>query len=116
MTGVALWAELLHRLGLAHEADRLNLRPIGPGGSSDWGCYLAVVETRLAVSGFLSDRSLLADEATQAFRCGRAIPSHPTLHRFLAEADLARAQKAATANRAMLRGPWATGAAPTRGY
>ncbi len=32
VAGVALWGELLDRLGLVGEADRRDLRPIGPGG------------------------------------------------------------------------------------
>jgi hypothetical protein len=109
VTGVALWGELLDRLGLVAEADRRNLRPIGPGGYSGGECYRAVVETQLAGGDFLSDRSLLADEITQALRGGHALPSHSTLDRFISGADLGRVQKAAAVNRAMPRWAWAIG-------
>ncbi len=115
VAGVALWGELLDRLGLVGEADRRNLRPIGPGGYSGGECYRATVETQLAGGDFLSDRSLLADEATQALRGGHALPSHSTLYRFVAGADLGRVQRAAAVNRAMLRRAWAMGAAPAPG-
>ena len=115
VAGVVLWGELLDRLGLVEEADRRVLRPIGPGGYSGGECYRAVVETQLAGGDFLSDRSLLADEATEVLRGSHALPSVPTLHRFLAGADLGRAQKAAAVNRAMLRRAWLMGAAPRPG-
>jgi hypothetical protein len=115
VAGVALWGELLDHLGLVGEADRRNLRPIGPGGYTGGECYRAVVETQLAGGDFLSDRSLLADEATQALRGAHVLPSHTTLFRFLAGADLGRAQIAAAVNRAMLRRAWAMGAAPEPG-
>jgi len=104
VAGVALWGELSDRLGLVGEADRRNLRPIGPGGYSGGECYRATVGTQLAGGDFLSDRSLLADEATQALRGGHALPSHSTLYRFVAGADLGRVQRAAAVNRAMLAG------------
>ena len=79
MTGVAgivLWGELLDRVGLVGECDRRDLRPIGPGGYSGGECYRAVVELQLAGGDFLSDRSLLAGEATQRLRGGHALASH----------------------------------------
>jgi hypothetical protein len=115
VAGIALWGEMLDHLGLVDEADRRSLRPIGPGGYTGGECYRAVVETQLAGGDFLSDRSLLADEATQVLRGDHALPSHATLYRFLAGADLGRAQRAAAVNRAMLRRAWAMGAAPTPG-
>jgi len=107
VAGVALWGEMLDHLGLVGEADRRNLRPIGPGGYTGGECYRTVVETQLAGGDFISDRSLLADEATQALRGEHELPSHTTLFRFLAGADLGRAQRAAAVNRAMLRRAWA---------
>ena len=62
VAGVALWGELLDRLGLVTEADRRCLRPIAPGGYTGGECYRAVVETQLAGGDFLADRALLADE------------------------------------------------------
>lgn len=115
VAGVVLWGELLDRLGLVEEADRRVLRPIGPGGYTGGECYRAVVETQLAGGDFLSDRSLLADEATGVLRGSHVLPSVPTLHRFLGGADLGRAQKAAAVNRAMLRRAWLMGAAPEPG-
>jgi len=97
------------------EADRRELRPIGPGGYSGGECYRAVVETQLAGGDFVSDRSLLADAATCELRGGHRLPSSPTLWRFLAGADLGRVQKAAAVNRAMIRQAWAMGAAPDPG-
>ena len=113
--GVVLWGELLDRLGLVAEADRRDLRPIGPGGYTGGECYRAVVETQLAGGEFLSDRSLLADEATGVLRGTHALPSHTTLFRFIDGADLGRVQKAAAVNRAMLRRAWSMGAAPAPG-
>lgn len=115
VAGVVLWGELLDRLGLVAEADRRGLRPIGPGGYTGGECYRAVVETQLAGGDFLSDRSLLADEATDRLRGSHALASHTTLWRFCAQADLGRAQKAAALNRAMLRRAWAMGARPAPG-
>ena len=115
VAGIALRAEMLDHLGLVGECDRRVLRPIGPGGYSGGECYRAVVETQLAGGDFLSDRSLLADEATQRLRGDHSLPSHTTLFRFCAGADLGRAAKAAAVNRAMLRRAWAMGAAPTPG-
>jgi hypothetical protein len=63
----------------------------------------------------LSDRSLLADEATQRLRGEHALASHTTLWRFCAGADLGRASIAAAVNRAMLRRAWAMGARPQPG-
>lgn len=115
VAGVVLWGELLDRLGLVSEADRRVLRPIGPGGYSGGECYRAVVELQLAGGDFLSDRSLLADEATQRLRGEHTLASHTTLWRFCAGADLGRAAKAAAVNRTMLRRAWAMGAAPDPG-
>lgn len=115
VAGTALWGELLDHLGLVGECDRRDLRPIGPGGYSGGECYRAVVETQLAGGEFLSDRCLLADEATQGLRGGHALASHTTLWRFCAGADLGRVAKAAAVNRAMLRRAWALGAAPPPG-
>lgn len=105
----------MDRVGLVGEADRRQLRPIGPGGYSGGECYRAVVETQLAGGEFLSDRSLLAGEATRVLRGGHALPSHTTLYRFLAGADLGRVAIAAAVNRAMLARAWAMGAAPAPG-
>jgi len=38
VAGVALWGEMLDHLGLVGEADRRNLRPIGPGGYTGGEC------------------------------------------------------------------------------
>ncbi len=115
VAGIALWGELLDRLGLGGEADRRNLRPIGPGGYTGGECYRPLVELQLAGGNFLSDVSLLQDEATTRLRGTHALPSHTTLFRFLGGADLGRVQKAAAINRAMLRRAWAMGAAPEPG-
>ncbi len=115
VAGIALWGELLDHLGLVGECDRRTLRPIGPGGYTGGECYRAVVETQLAGGEFLSDRAMLADEATQRLRGEHALASHTTLWRFCAGADLGRAAKAAAVNRAMLRRAWAMGAAPAPG-
>lgn len=115
VAGIVLWGELLDHLGLGSECDRRGLRPIGPGGYTGGECYRAVVELQLAGGDFLSDRSLLAGEATQRVRGAHTLPSHTTLWRFCAGADLGRAQKAAAVNRAMLRRAWAMGAAPAPG-
>lgn len=112
VAGVALWGPLLDRLGLVAEADRHQLRPIGPGGYTGGECYRALSEILLAGGDFLADRALLADPATAALRGANALPSVPTLWRFLAGADLGRVAKAAAVNRAMLRRAWAAGAAP----
>ena len=53
VAGVALWGPLLDRLGVAGEADRRGLRPIGPGGYTGGQCYRALVETQLAGGDFL---------------------------------------------------------------
>jgi hypothetical protein len=113
-SGVVLWGPLLDRLGLIRDADRRGLRPIGPGGYSGGECYRALVELQLAGGDFLSDRSLLADEATDRLR-GRRLPSTSTLWRFCAGADLGRAAKAAAVNRTMLGRAWALGAGPAPG-
>ncbi len=115
IAGVALWGELLDRLGLVAEADRRDLRPIGPGGYSGGECYRAVVETQLAGGDFISDRSLLAGEATARLRGAHALPSGTTLWRFLGGADLGRVKRAEAVNRAMLRRAWAMGAGPAPG-
>lgn len=112
VAGVALWGPVLDRLNLVAEADRRDLRPIGPGGYTGGQCYRALVEMLLAGGDFLSDRVLLADSATSALRGSNALPSVATLWRFLAGADLGRVAKAAAVNRVMLRRAWACGAAP----
>jgi hypothetical protein len=115
VAGIALFGELLDHLGLVDVADRRELRPIGPGGYSGGECYRPVVELQLAGGDFISDVSLLQDEATQRLRGSHALPSHTTLYRFLAGADLGRVTKAAAVNRDMLRRAWAMGAAPAPG-
>ncbi len=114
VAGVALWGPLLDRLGLVEAADRRGLRPIGAGGYSGGECYRTLVEVLLAGGDFLSDRSLL-DGATQRLRGAHRLPSHTTLWRFCAGADLGRAQKAAAVNRTMLARAWAMGAGPQGG-
>lgn len=111
--GAALWGPLLDRLNLGAEADRRKVRPIGPGGYGGGECYRAGVETLLAGGDFISDRSLLADEATARLRGDRALPSHTTQWRFFDEADLGRVARLAAVNREMLRRAWAAGAQPT---
>lgn len=115
VAGVALWGPLLDRLNVLDEADRRALRPIGPGGYTGGECYRALIEILLAGGDFLSDRSLLADDATQKLRGPHALPSHPTMWRFLAGADLGRVKKIDAVNREMLRRAWAMGAAPEEG-
>jgi len=114
VAGVALWGPLLDRLNVVDVADRRGLRPIGPGGYSGGECYRALVEVLLAGGDFLSDRSLLAG-ATQRLRGAHRLPSHTTLWRFCAGADLGRAQQAAAINRTMLARAWAMGAGPQGG-
>ena len=111
VAGVALWGPLLDRLNLVAVADERELRPIGPGGYTGGECYRTLVEVVMAGGEFLSDRSLLAG-ATEALR-DVAFPSHSTLFRFCAAADLGRVQKAAAVNRTMLARAWALGAGPT---
>jgi hypothetical protein len=113
--GIALVGELLDRLGVVEVADRHHLRPIGPGGYSGGECYRPIVELQLAGGDFLSDVSLLFDEATRRLRGSRALPSHTTLFRFLAGADLGRVMRAQAVNREMLKRAWAMGAAPVPG-
>ena len=115
VAGAVLWGPLLDRLGLVATADERELRPIGPGGYTGGQCYRAIVETQLAGGDFVSDRSLLADEATTRLRGSQALPSVSTLCRFLGGADLGRASKAAAVNRTMLARAWALGAAPAPG-
>jgi hypothetical protein len=112
VAGVVLWGPLLDRLNVVAEADRWGLREIGPTGYSGGECYRALTEVLLAGGDFLSDRFLLADQATAVLRGANALPSVPTLWRFLAGADLGRVAKAAAVNRVMLRRAWAAGAAP----
>jgi hypothetical protein len=112
VAGVALWGPLLDRLNVVDEADRRGLREIGPTGYSGGQCYRALTEILLAGGDFLSDRFLIADEATAALRGSNALPSVSTSWRFLAGADLGRVAKAAAVNRVMLRRAWAAGAAP----
>lgn len=114
VAGVALWGPLLDRLNVVDVADARGLRPIGPGGYSGGECYRTVVEVLLAGGEFLSDRSLL-EGATEQLRGAHAFPSHTTLFRFLAGADLGRAQKAGAVNRTMLARAWALGAGPAGG-
>lgn len=115
VAGIALFGEMLDHLGLVEAADRHNLRPIGPGGYTGGECYRPVVELQLAGGDFLSDVSLLEDEATMALRGNHALPSHTTLYRFVAGADLGRVARAVATNRDMLRRAWAMGAAPAPG-
>lgn len=115
VAGAVLWGPLLDRLGLVEEADRRGVRPIGPGGYSGGECYRPLVEVLLAGGDFLADRALLADEATTTLRGDEALPSHTTLWRFLADADLGRVMRMAAVNREMLRRAWAMGAAPPPG-
>ena len=112
VAGVALWGPLLDRLNVVSDADRRGLRPIGPGGYTGGECYRALVETQLAGGDFLSDRALLADDATSALRGTTALPSVATLSRFLGAATLGWTAKAAAVNRRMLARAWAAGAAP----
>lgn len=114
VAGVALWGPLLDRLNVVDVADRRGLRPIGPGGYSGGECYRALVEVMLAGGDFLSDRALLVG-ATQRLRGAHRLPSHTTLWRFCAGADLGRAHKAAAVNRTMLARAWAMGAGPEGG-
>jgi DDE family transposase len=114
VAGAALWGPFLDRLNLVDVADRRQLRPIGPGGYTGGECYRTLVEVLLAGGDFLSDRSLL-EGATEQLRGQHAFPSHTTLFRFCAGADLGRAQKAAAVNRTMLARAWAMGAGPTGG-
>jgi len=99
VAGIALFGELLDHLGLVEVADRRNLRPIGPGGYTGGECYRPIVELQLAGGDFLSDVSLLQDEATKRLRGSHALPSNTTLYRFLAGADLGRVSKANATNR-----------------
>lgn len=110
--GSLLWGEMLDRLGLVAEADRRGLRPIGVGGYSGGECYRPVVELILAGGDFVSDRWMLAGGANLALRGEHPLPSHTTLWRFLAGADLGRVSIAAAVNRAMLARAWAMGAGP----
>lgn len=118
VAGVALWGPLLDRLGVVAEADRRGLRPIGPGGYTGGECYRALVETQLAGGDFLSDRALLADDATAALRGTTALPSTSTQSRFCDAATLgwtakAGAVKATPDHRGrMVARAWAAGAAP----
>ncbi|MFZ1439270.1 MAG: hypothetical protein WAS75_09170 [Candidatus Microthrix subdominans] len=99
--GVVLWGPMLDNLNLVGVADERQLRPIGPGGYTGGECYRALVEILLAGGDFLSDRSLL-EGPTQQLRGAHVLPSHATMFRFCAGADLGRAQKAAAVNRTML--------------
>ncbi len=114
VAGAALWGPMLDRLNLVDVADARRLRPIGPGGYTGGECYRTLVEVLLAGGDFLSDRSLL-EGATERLRGAHAFPSHTTLFRFCAGADLGRAHKAAAVNRTMLARAWAMGAGPTGG-
>jgi hypothetical protein len=112
VAGAVLWGPLLDRLNLVDVADARQLRPIGPGGYRGGACYRTLVEVLLAGGEFLSDRSLL-EGVTETLRGDHEFPSHTTLFRFLAGAELGRAQKAAAVNRIMLARAWAMGAGPT---
>jgi hypothetical protein len=114
VAGVVLWGPLLDRLNLVGVGDARRLREIGPGGYGGGECYRTVVEVILAGGEFLSDRSLL-EGATEQLRGAHAFPSHSTLYRFLAGADLGRAHQAAAVNRTMLARAWALGAGPAGG-
>ena len=74
VAGIALFGELLDHLGLVQAADRRGLRPIGPGGYTGGECYRPVVELQLAGGDFISDVSLLKDEATQRLRGSKRSP------------------------------------------
>lgn len=111
VAGVVLWGALLDRLGLVEVADARQLRAVGPGGYTGGECYRTLVEVLLAGGEFLSDRSLL-EGVTEQLRGAHAFPSHTTLFRFVAGADLGRVQKAAAVNRTMLARAWAWGAGP----
>jgi hypothetical protein len=115
VAGAVLWGPLLDRLDLVGVADRRGLRPIGPGGYPGGLCYRSIVEVQLAGGDFVSDRSLIADEATGRLRGDRALPSVATLCRFLGGADLGRVSKAAAVNRTMLARAWSMGAGPGPG-
>ena len=115
VAGAVLWGPLLDHLNVVDEADRRGVRPIGPGGYTGGECYRALIEVLLAGGDFVSDRSLLADEATQKLRGPHALPSHTTMWRFLAGADLGRVMRIAGTNKEMLRRAWGMGAAPKEG-
>lgn len=114
VAGAVLWGALLDRLNVVGAADERELRPIGPGGYTGGECYRTLVEVLLAGGEFLSDRTLL-EGATEQLRGAHAFPSHTTLFRFCAGADLGRVAKAAAVNRAMIARAWAMGAGPTGG-
>lgn len=114
-SGAALWGPLLDRLDLVGEADRRGVRRIGPGGYTGGPCYRTLVEMLLAGGDFLSDRSLLADEATMRLRGDQPFPSHTTMWRFLAGAHFGRVEAMSATNKEMLRRAWAAGAAPGPG-
>jgi hypothetical protein len=111
VAGVVLWGLLLDRLDLVGVADHRQLRPVRSGGYTGGECYRTLVEVLLAGGEFLSDRSLL-EGVTQRLRGGHRLPSHTTLFRFVAGADLGRVQKAGAVNRTMLARAWALGAGP----
>lgn len=111
LAGAALWGPLLDRLSLGTVADELGLRPIGPGGYTGGQCLRALVETLLAGGDFLSDVGVLGGEATQQLRGGQVLPSHDTLWRFCAGADLGRCAKAGVVLRTMIRRAWKQGGA-----
>ena len=52
VTGIALFGELLDRLGHVEAADRRVLRPIGPSGYSGGECYRPIVELHLCGGDF----------------------------------------------------------------
>ena len=61
------------RLRLVEAADRRGLRPIGPVATPGGECYRPVVELQLAGGDFISDVSMLQDEATKRLRGGHAL-------------------------------------------
>ena len=113
--GVVLWGTLLDRLGLIELANARGLRAVGGRGYSGGVCYRTLTETMLAGGDFLSDRFLLADEATARLRGTHRLPSVPTLTRFLGAAGLGEVAKAQAVNRALLARAWAMGAGPEPG-
>lgn len=113
--GVALWGPFLDRLNVVDESDRRGVRPIGPGVYTGGECYRALIEILLAGGEFIADRSMLSDEATKQLRGDHALPSHPTMWRFLAGAGLGRVMKMQAVNREMMRRAWAMGAVPEQG-
>jgi hypothetical protein len=111
--GMALWGDLLDRLGVYDQANRRQLRVIGPAGYNGGECYRSLVEVLLAGGDFLVDRHLLSGNAIADLRGDHSLASHTTLWRFLAGASAGKPQATAAVNRVMLRRAWAMGAGPT---